>query len=131
METTKFRSLFPSITTSGPLDESLLDHIFSDMITPSEYVHKRHKIKSGKDESIIEIPLPGACKDDVSISIKDSDKLIIEVAQETKWSGGQIYKFRLLPDSDKESITAQMENGLLILTVSKKKSFQDKIIKIK
>jgi len=131
METTKFRSLFPSITTTDSLNESLLDHIFSDTFTPSEYISKRHKIDADEKGSRIEIPLPGVCKEDVSISVKDSDKLVIEVATETKWSGGQTRKFKLLSGSDAENITAQMENGLLILNVPKKKSFQDKIIKIK
>jgi HSP20 family molecular chaperone IbpA len=90
-----------------------------------EFSTKGHKVQNNETGSIIEIPLPGAGKDDVSISVKESDKLIVEVNKDTKYSGGQIYKFKLLPESDTEGIEAEIKNGLLVLNVPKKKSFQN------
>lgn len=131
METTKFRSLFPSIATNGLLSDPLLDLFFSENISSPGYFSKRPNIEIDENGATVEIPLPGACKDDVNISIKESDKLIVEVNKNVKFSGGQIYKFKLLAELDVENISAEMKNGLLVINVPKKKSFQDKFIKIK
>ena len=133
METTKFRSLFPSVLTNNIISDSSLDRILGEITDfPDNYFYtKKYKINKTESEWQIEIPLPGASKDDVKISIKDSDKLIIEVDDETQWSNGEVRRFRLLPSADSEAISAEMKNGLLILTIPKKKSFQDKLVKIK
>ncbi len=133
MQTSTFKSLFPQIVRTSNLSDSFLDSVFSDLEAfPDHFsVLRKYKIVPEETGWKIQIPFPGASKDDIKISIKDEDKLIVEVTGENEWSKGEVRKFKLLPSADKENVTAVMENGLLTLDVPRKKSFLERTIKIK
>lgn len=133
MNTSHFRSLFPNIVTDSIANDLYLDRVFEKLNSFPENVAKVEKHKITTDENLwkIEIPLPGASKEDVKISLKDTDKLAVEVINEDSWSKGEKREFKLPTSADADSITAEMKNGLLTMTISKKKSFQDKVVKVK
>lgn len=133
MNTSHFRSLFPNIVTDSIANDLYLDRVFEKLNSFPENVAKVEKHKITTDENLwkIEIPLPGASKEDVKISLKDTDKLAVEVINEDSWSKGEKREFKLPTSADADSITAEMKNGLLTMTISKKKSFQDRVVKVK
>jgi HSP20 family molecular chaperone IbpA len=133
MNTSHFRSLFPNIVTDSIANDLYLDRVFEKLNSFPENVAKVEKHKITTDENLwkIEIPLPGASKEDVKISLKDTDKLAVEVINEDSWSKDEKREFKLPTSADADSITAEMKNGLLTMTISKKKSFQDKVVKVK
>jgi len=133
MNTSHFRSLFPNIVTDSIANDLYLDRVFEKLNSFPENVAKVEKHKITTDENLwkIEIPLPGASKEDIKISLKDTDKLTVEVINEDSWSKGEKREFKIPTSADADSITAEMKNGLLTMTISKKKSFQDKVVKVK
>lgn len=134
MQTTKFKSLFPPVLRTSNLSDSFLDSIFGDNqegFPENLSSFRKYKILEEEDCWKIQIPFPGASKEDVKISLKDGDKLIVEVTGGNEWSKGEIRKFKLLPSADGDSINAEMENGLLTLKVSIKKSLLEKTIQVK
>ena len=133
MNTTHFRSLFPSVISDSILKDSYLDRTFEKLSAFPEHFSpiERFRITNQDNQWKIEIPLPGSSKEDIKISLKATDKLVVEVIGENEWSGGEIREFKIPASADAESISAEMKNGLLTLTVPKKKDFQDKLVKIK
>lgn len=133
MNTTEFRSFFPAIITDSIYADSTLDRVFQKLnsLPPVFSAHDKFRIHTEEKNWRLEIPLPGATKEDLKISLKESDKLLVEVVGENTWSEGEIREFRLPPAADAENITAEMKNGLLVIEVPKKKAFQDKLVRIK
>ena len=132
MQTTSFKSLFPTLIKSGNLNESFLDSVILDFNRSSEnfFPAKRYEISSNESGWKVEIPLPGICKEDIKISTEE-DKLKVEVLKETRWNINKIFSFKLPSSSDYSSIEAKIENGILTLNVQKKKSYQNRVIEIK
>lgn len=133
MSTAEFRSFFPAIITDSIYNDSSLDRVFQKMNSLPSFFSQYDKFRIHTEEKNwrLEIPLPGATKEDLKISLKESDKLLVEVVGENTWSQGEIREFRLPPAADAENITAEMKNGLLVIEVPKKKAFQDKVVRIK
>lgn len=127
MDTFKFRSLFPTIFSESPLNEAYLDSHFSELINYTV----SHKVKEGEKDWKIEIALPGVSKKDISVSLKESDKLTVEVSKESKRYSGLIKKFKLSTSCDREAISAESTDGILEIIIPKIESFQDKVVKIK
>lgn len=103
-----------------------------DSKTSSVYLPNTDIIE-GKDEWVIVSEIPGVKKEDISISFEDS-MLKIEAKKELlkknskdndKLSeiqfGTYKRKFKLAPDVDSSKIEASYENGVLELTIPKKK----------
>jgi HSP20 family protein len=101
------------------------------------------------DRFVIELRATGLTKDDIEISFgRDGDSLIIKSkiqdrkneSNERKWTRREFWQDKIdreyiLPDGiDYEKITAKQENGILTITIPKKKKEEkierDKIIKI-
>ncbi len=76
----------------------------------------------------VEVELPGMTKDDVSIKVVDGNLVVSAKNEEL----GREFNARyyLGKDIDQNSMTATMENGLLLIT-AKVHSPEEKIIKIK
>lgn len=133
MSTTEFRSLFPAVISNSILKDSYLDRVFERFNNlPVNYnSFEGHRIQNETDLWRIEIPFPGATKEDLTISLKESDKLLIEVTGENIWSSGDKREYKLPTAADIDGISAGMKNGLLTIEIPKKKAFQDKLVKIK
>lgn len=133
MNTTEFRSFFPSIITNSLFNDSYLDRTFEKLNSFPEHFSTMKKYRISAEENLwkIEIPLPGASKEDIKISLKEADRLLVEVTGENEWTMGEKRNFKVPASADLDNISAEMKNGLLTLTVPKKKAFQDKLVKVK
>ena len=73
-----------------------------------------------EDDQVIEIALPGYAKKDIDISVTDN---ILEVSNKNQPDTSSLIsasfkkQFRLVEDSDIDSIKANLKNGLLKITV--------------
>lgn len=133
MNTTEFRSLFPTIISNSLLKDSTLDRVLENMghYQDSNFYQTSFKVHPEETQWNLEIPLPGAKKEDVKISLKENDKLSIEVTGGSEWSKGIRKDFKLPASADADLITAEMSDGLLSIVVPKKKAFQDKQVIVK
>jgi HSP20 family molecular chaperone IbpA len=134
MNTKDFRLLFPTAITNSILKDSQLDEMFEYMMTQREnqITHlKEYRVHPEENQWKIEVPLPGSNKEDVAITLKDSDKLSIIADSESTWAVKKELNFKLPSTCDTDSINAEMKNGLLTVIIPKKKSLQDKVVKIK
>lgn len=127
MNTTKFKSLFPTILTAEDLHDSLLDQF---MLKPYQRNFGFESKESEKGWEL-RIPLPGATKNDLSVEVKETNQLVVEASGELVWDKKQTRKFKLPAESDADSIEGEMKDGILTLFIPKKKSFLEKAIKIK
>lgn len=130
MNTTQFRGLFPSIITNSILKDSYLDRVIENLnytVSPND----KYRISEEDNQWSIDIPLPGASKQDVQISLKSTDRLIVEVVAENIWSTGEKREFKLPTSAEVDAISAEMNNGILNISIPKKKAFQDKLVKVK
>lgn len=132
MSTTEFRSLFPTVISNSSMKDSYLDRVFERLNQfPDSGTLDKYRIHEENSEWKIELPLPGATKEDITISLKEADKLAVEVTSENLWSTGEKRNFKLPTAADVDAITAEMKNGLLEIRIPKKKTFQDRLVKIK
>lgn len=133
MNTTEFRSFFPSIITNSLFNDSYLDKTFEKLNFFPDHFSTMEKYRITAEDNLwkIEIPLPGAAKEDIKISLKEADRLLVEVTGENEWTKGEKRNFKVPASADLDNILAEMKNGLLTLTVPKKKAFQDKLVKVK
>ena len=126
MDTTKFKSLFPTILKADNLEDSLLDHFF---LNPQQR-NFGYESKTTENGWELILPIPGASKEDVSVDVVNN-QLVIEASGGNVWEKNQTRKFRIPHQSDTENIEGEMKNGILTLFVPKKKSFAGKTVKIK
>jgi HSP20 family molecular chaperone IbpA len=130
MNTSEFRGLFPSIISNSLLIDSELDRAFyslSDFLKSPE----NHRVHEAEAEWKLEISLPGSTKDSVNVSLKEGNKLCVEVAEENDRNNGFIKKFKLPASAEFDSIEAEMKDGLLVVRIPKKKAYQDRLVNVK
>lgn len=127
MNTTKFKSFFPTLLTSESLEDSMLD-LFLINQGQKIYGYEARSLEHGWE---LRVPFPGASKDDINVEVKGTDRLIVEAEGESVWGKKQSRNFKIPSDSDVDNIEGEMSNGILTLTIPKKKSFKEKTIKIK
>lgn len=125
MDTTKFKSLFPTILSGELLRDSILD---SHFIGTS---HTSHRIEENENGWTVEIPLAGVSKKDIKTKISERNKLIVEVSEGSKWHGGVIKKFSLPNSCDVDNISVKHENGVLSLIVPKVESFKERVLEVR
>lgn len=125
MNTNTFRSLFPNIVQTELLDEKILDSMFAHRKSQSFRIFEKEKNWE------LKIPFPGASKECVDVSVSEDNKLIIKVSGADFWEKEQTRKFNLPSGCDVDNIDGQIENGILTLSIPKKKSLREKTIKIK
>ena len=92
------------------------------------------------DEVVFAIDIPGVEKGNVDISIDETDTLTIlaknthsplEGAVMRQYRIGNYYRsFRISDEFDKDSVSAELENGLLQITIPKKESAKPRKIEI-
>jgi HSP20 family molecular chaperone IbpA len=127
MNTTKFKSLFPTILMAEDLQDSLLDQ-FAVKPYQRSFGYESKTSEKGWE---LRIPLPGATKNDLTVEVKEANQLIIEASGESVWEKKQTKKFKLPVESDADNIEGEMKDGILTLSIPKKKSFLEKSVKIK
>jgi HSP20 family protein len=128
-----------------------MDRLFEDsVITPGRGIGTMPKIdiKEKKDEVIVKAELPGILEEDIAIEILDNIMTISGEKKEDKeekdenppFGGGYFYKeshtgtfsrsFTLPSEVLAEKATAEMKNGVLIISVPKIEPKQAKKVKI-
>ena len=95
---------------------------------------KRTNIIENDDNYQIEVAIPGLSKEDIDIKVKDS---IISISYEKKDDKNFIFtnsfnkEYTLPDDVSIKSITAKVENGVLLVMIPKdKKKTNERVIKI-
>lgn len=99
-------------------------------------------IYASDEEVVFAVDLPGVKKGDVEIMVDETNTLSIRAVNSHKAPGegpvlrqyriGDYYRaFQISDDYDKEKVVAEIENGLLLITVPKKESAKPKKIEIK
>ncbi|RRT51381.1 hypothetical protein B296_00051148 [Ensete ventricosum] len=90
-------------------------------------------IKENDDEIRLRFDMPGLSKDDVKVSV-EGDMLLIKGESKAKeesaaggegavWSSGAYHMRFMLPDNcDKQKVTAELSNGVLLVVVPKTKT---------
>ena len=90
---------------------------------------RRERISETDDEFTIEISLPGFKKEDVSI--KTSDGFLEIHGSCSRWDKVDYNKRYSLPDEiDATKIGAKMEDGVLVISLPKKKTKEDETEKL-
>lgn len=94
-----------------------------------------------KDALFMAVDLPGVGKGDVSIQFDESNSLIINAKATAKepdncvlrqFNTGNYYRaFQLSDDYDKDKVSAELENGLLKITIPKREEAKPRKIEIK
>lgn len=88
--------------------------------TTAETEVAAYHLSSTDDSYNLDIPLIGVSKDDLSVEIKDN---FLHVSAKTKvksiYSKDYKKSFQLHKDTDVESVSAKLENGLLTISVAK------------
>lgn len=95
---------------------SAMNSIYSNLETES-YMHN---VSSTEDSYVLQVPLVGISKEDLSVEVKDN---VLYVSAKTKIKSlfSRDYKktFQLHKDANLDTISAKLENGLLTVTVDK------------
>jgi len=119
------------------------DHLFNQFFRPEEVVMWRApaSIWEAEDKFHIEVDAPGVAKEDVELTF---DKGALQITLErkapegerTNWHNergyGRISRSVSLPDTvDPETISAELTNGVLHVTITKRPEAQPKRIDVK
>ncbi len=90
---------------------------------------KRERISETDDNYTIEISLPGFKKEDVSL--KTTDGFLEIHGSCSRWDKVDYNKRYSLPDEiDSSKIEAKMEDGILVITLPKKKTKEEEVEKL-
>jgi HSP20 family protein len=98
-------------------------------------------IYSASDKVIFVVELPGVEKGDVAIEVDENNNLIIQAKNSfhepedavlKQYDIGNYYRaFQISQDYNKDKISARFENGLLIVSLSKREEVKPRRIEIK
>lgn len=80
-----------------------------------------YSFKELNDEYILKLPLPGFKQEEIDISL-ENDSLLIRAAStnpEYTMSSSFSYEYRLYPTMDKSKISADFQNGMLLISIEK------------
>jgi len=99
-------------------------------------------IFASDDEVVFAVDLPGVAKGAVEITVDETNTLSIRAANTHKppqegavmlqYRIGNYYRaFQISDDYDKDKVGAELDNGLLVITIPKKESAKPRKIEIK
>lgn len=127
---------------SYDLYDNLYDALFNDVRRPHHNLLKTD-IEENEDSYILKVDLPGVKKEDISIKYNDK-YLTISYKEKEKEEpnnnkkyvirerfNGNYSRSYLFNDIDPNSIDASYIDGVLIVSLSKKKEFNNRTIEIK
>lgn len=97
----------------------LFDDIMTEFVN-TDILSDNYHSYSTKDSYIIEMPLVGITKEELSVKV-DGDYLKVEASpsKKSKFVKNTVIHFSLRDDASVENIVAKLENGLLNLTIPK------------
>lgn len=130
------RSLTPLV------GKGLLDEFFRD-VNPGYYIKPLHgdslppqikiDVKETPNEFIVEAEIPGACKENINVSIDgnlvtigaeisqlDSQNKEEKILRVERYYGSVSRNFKLSSEIDEQNSKARYDNGILILNLAKK-----------
>jgi len=130
------------IPSFGNIVNEILNAPLSEVLSDAPKTHARpaSNIKEEDNAILIELAIPGFSKSDVQITI---DKDLLTVSADKEEDADVKFKrrefnynkfkraFKLSEKVDQESITAEVKNGILAITLSKKAEEPAKTIEIK
>lgn len=98
-------------------------------------------IYASDDEVVFAVDLPGVKKGDVEITVDETNTFSIRAVNSNKALDGAVMRqyrvgdyyraFQISDDYDKDKVGAELENGLLLVTIPKKESAKPRKIEIK
>lgn len=80
-----------------------------------------YSFKESNDEYILKLPLPGFKQEEIDISL-ENDSLLIKASAtnpEYTMSSSFSYEYGLYPTMDKSKISADFQNGMLLISIKK------------
>jgi HSP20 family protein len=110
----------------SPLE--MMERIFSN--TNPVIQNRNYYVDEKDSEYILEIPVPGFSKSDISVDVEGINLVITGKDTESYWTEDFIKKFKLPNEADVESIKASIEDGILNVSIGKRKESIPKRIKI-
>lgn len=95
-------------------DDIMKELTYTDIVSDSYYSY------STKEAYLIEMPLVGVTKEELNIKV-EGDYLKVEAkpAKTSKFVKNTAVHFSLREDADINSVSAKLENGLLLITIPK------------
>jgi HSP20 family protein len=114
------------LTYYHPLE--MMDRILSDQILAEK---TSYKITEESDSFFLKMPLPGLTKKDLEIEVSGGILSISGKKTDFSWTEDFQKRFRLPDSVDTDSVEAKLENGILILTIQKKKESIPRKISVK
>lgn len=113
-------------TFYSPLE--MMERIFQNT---NPVVQSRNYFVDEKDgELLLEIPVPGFTQKDISVEVEGNHLVIKGEDNESYWTDEFTKKFKLPADIDSDSIKAKIKEGVLSISLQKKKESLPKKIKI-
>jgi len=113
-------------TFYSPLE--MMERIFQNT---NPVVQSRNYFVDEKDgELLLEIPVPGFTQKDISVEVEGNYLVIKGEDNESYWTDDFTKKFKLPVDVDSDSIKAKIKEGVLAISLQKKKESLPKKIKI-
>lgn len=110
---------------------SLAD-LFQDEIEGSisnlwDSYHTKASLQELKNKYLIELELPGYKKEDIVITVKDSQ---LNIGADNKSRGKRLKKVALPKDVDESKLKAKLESGILTISLYKKEECKPREIKV-
>ena len=89
-----------------------------------------YHVLDGDHEFTLELPVAGFSQDDISVEVEGSYLIIEGSGNDSHWASDFTRRFKLPVSSDDSSIDAKITNGVLVITVPKKKESKSRKVKI-
>lgn len=112
---------------SDVVDKIFKDSFWDDL--ESTFTQKGWYSEKGETEWLLQIPVPGLTKDDLTIKIIKSN-LIVKVNEGNRWTQRFEKTFTLTPDCNLKDVNAKVENGVLNIIIALKED-KENLIEIK
>ena len=102
------------------------DSIFNEFFADSfQHGYLNEKVETKEDEVHLSVDIPGVSKEDVKLSVEDG-VLYLKAQRSKDFTYKSSWKLNRVLDTD--NISADLENGVLSLVISKKKEAREKQI---
>jgi HSP20 family protein len=89
-----------------------------------------HFVDEKDNEYLLELPVAGFTQKDISVEVDGNLLVINGEDNESYWTDDFVKKFKLPAGADPDSVSAKISDGILKITISKKKESIPKKIKI-
>lgn len=104
--------------------EKLLDNAFRASIYGdygTNYTSYTGYVKNDKDTSTISLAVPGLSREDIEVVVKDDGILSLNFLKQNDFFSHKTKTWTLSEEIDVENVTAECNNGMLVITLPKMK----------